>query len=203
MLPVNPQFFAAMSVDANFSLGSVNTALTPQERFQEFMQTRGKRITRQRQVIVDHITTRHEHFDAEQLLVELKKTTAGAQASRPTIYRTLNEMVEAGILKKMELDGRAVYEHDYGYPQHDHLYCTSCQKLIEFSSEELTKLRNAVAETHQFRCRAIGSLCLVFVLIVAANEVRHVIRIACSSSRGELVSPFLRPSFLFILGGVG
>ena len=63
-----------MSVDANFSLGRVNTALTPQERFEEFMQTRGKRITRQRQVIVDHVTTRHEHFDAEQLLVDLKKT---------------------------------------------------------------------------------------------------------------------------------
>ena len=31
-----------MSVDANFSLGHVNTALTPQERFEEFMQTRGK-----------------------------------------------------------------------------------------------------------------------------------------------------------------
>jgi Fur family ferric uptake transcriptional regulator len=139
-----------MSVDANFSLGSVNTALTPQERFAEFMQTRGKRITRQRQVIVDHVMTRHEHFDAEQLLVDLKQTPAGAQASRPTVYRTLNEMVEAGILKKMELDGRAVYEHDYGYPQHDHLYCTSCQKLIEFSSEELARLRNAVAETHQF-----------------------------------------------------
>ena len=63
-------------------------------------------------------------------------------------------MVEAGILKKMELDGRAVYEHDYGYPQHDHLYCTSCQKLIEFSSEELIKLRNAVAETNQFRAQS-------------------------------------------------
>ena len=93
-----------MSVDANFSLGSVNTALTPQERFEEFMQTRGKRITRQRQVIIDHVTARHEHFDAEQLLVDLKKTPAGAQASRPTIYRTLNEMVEAGILKKHGFD---------------------------------------------------------------------------------------------------
>ena len=143
-----------MSVDANFSLGSVNTALTPQERFEEFMQTRGKRITRQRQVIIDHVTARHEHFDAEQLLVDLKKTSAGSQASRPTIYRTLSEMAEAGILKKMELDGRAVYEHDYGYPQHDHLYCTSCQKLIEFSSEELIKLRNAVAETNQFRAQS-------------------------------------------------
>ena len=140
-----------MASAADFSLGTVRTALTPQERFAEFMQARGKRITRQRQAIVDHVTARHEHFDAEQLLAELRSTPADAGASRPTVYRTLNEMVEAGLLKKMVLDGRAVYEHDYGYPQHDHLYCTSCQQLIEFSSEALIQLRNAVAATHQFR----------------------------------------------------
>jgi Fur family ferric uptake transcriptional regulator len=140
-----------MSTSADFSLGTVTTALTPQERFTEFMQARGKRITRQRQMIVDHVTARHEHFDAEQLLAELQRTPAGSRASRPTVYRTLSEMVEAGLLKKMVLDGRAVYEHDYGYPQHDHLYCTGCQKLIEFSSDELLQLRNAVAATYQFR----------------------------------------------------
>ena len=89
-----------MSVDANFSLGRVNTALTPQERFEEFMQTRGKRITRQRQVIVDHVTTRHEHFDAEQLLVDLKKTPAGAQASRPTIYQRLTKWWKLAFSKR-------------------------------------------------------------------------------------------------------
>ena len=52
---------------------------------------------------------------------------------------------------KMVLDGRAVYVHDYGYPQHDHLYCTSCQKLIEFSSDEILRIREAVASQHQFR----------------------------------------------------
>jgi len=140
-----------MSTSADFSLGTVNTALTPQERFAEFMQARGKRITRQRQMILDHVTARHEHFDAEQLVADLQKTPEGGRASRPTVYRTLGEMVEAGLLKKMVRAGRAVYEHDYGYPQHDHLYCTSCQKLIEFSSEELLQLRNAVAASHQFR----------------------------------------------------
>lgn len=140
-----------MSTPTDFSLGTVSTALTPQERFAEFMQARGKRITKQRQAIVDHVTARHEHFDAEQLLGDLQATSAGEGVSRPTVYRTLNEMVEAGLLNKMVLDGRAVYEHDYGYPQHDHLYCTSCQRLIEFSSDELIALRNAVAATHQFR----------------------------------------------------
>ncbi len=60
-------------------------------------------------------------------------------------------MVDAGLLRKMVLGGRAVYEHDYGYPQHDHLHCQDCNKLIEFSSEELLKLREAVAREHNFR----------------------------------------------------
>ena len=51
----------------------------------------------------------------------------------------------------MTLGGRAVYEHDYGYPQHDHLYCQMCDKLIEFSSDELQTLRDAVAREHDFR----------------------------------------------------
>lgn len=153
-----------MATATEFSLGSVETALSPQERFSEFLQARGKRVTRQRRVIVDHVARRHEHFDAEQLLADLRGTPAGARASRPTIYRTLAEMVEAGLLKKMVLDGRAVYEHDYGYPQHDHLYCTGCRKLIEFSSDEVARIRNAVAAQHQFRAQShrliVTGLCL-------------------------------------------
>lgn len=140
-----------MAVGADFSLGTVDVALTPAQRFAEFLQARGKRVTRQRQVIVDHVSSRHEHFDAEQLLDDLRRTPEGARASRPTVYRTLAEMVDAGLLHKMVLDGRAVYEHDYGYPQHDHLYCSGCQRLIEFSSDELVKIRDAVAASHQFR----------------------------------------------------
>lgn len=140
-----------MAVAADFSLGKVDVALTPQARFAEFLQARGKRITKQRRAIVDHVCGHHEHFDAEQLLAGLRRTPAGARASRPTVYRTLAEMVDAGLLHKMVLDGRAVYEHDYGYPQHDHLYCTGCQKLIEFSSDELVRIRDAVAARHQFR----------------------------------------------------
>jgi Fur family ferric uptake transcriptional regulator len=139
-----------MAVAADFSLGSVEVSLSPRERFAEFLQARGKRITRQRQTIVDHVARRHEHFDAEQLLADLRKTPHGARASRPTVYRTLAEMVDAGLLHKMVLDGRAVYEHDYGYPQHDHLYCTGCRTLIEFSSADVARIRDAVASQHQF-----------------------------------------------------
>lgn len=136
-----------------FSLGKVDTSLTPQERFEEFLQSRGKRITKQRQVIVDYVSGHHEHFDADQLLDDLRKTPEGASASRPTVYRTLAEMVSAGLLKEMVLGGRRVYEHDYGYPQHDHLYCTSCEKLIEFTSDEIAQFYNSIATKHRFRAQ--------------------------------------------------
>ena len=152
-----------MAIARDFPLGRVDVALTPVERFSEFLQTRGKRITRQRRVIVEHVASRHEHFDAEQLLADLRKTPDGATASRPTIYRTLAEMVDAGLLNKMVLDGRAVYEHDYGYPRHDHLYCTDCRRLIEFESAEVAKICDAVAASHQFRAQShrliVSGLC--------------------------------------------
>ena len=135
----------------DFSLGTVEVALSPLERFEEFLQARGKRITKQRRILVEQIASGHEHFDADQLLLDLSRTAAARKVSRPTIYRTLAEMVEAGLLRKMVLGGRAVYEHDYGYPQHDHLECTQCHKLIEFSSDQLLRLREAVAREHQFR----------------------------------------------------
>jgi Fur family ferric uptake transcriptional regulator len=135
----------------NFSLGSVQVSLTPQERFEEYLQSRGMRNTDQRRMLVEHVFSRHDHFDADSLIEQLPRKGEPGYVSRPTVYRTLNEFVDAGLLRKFELDGRAVYEHDYGYPQHDHLYCTQCQRLLEFQSEALLRLREEVAREHHFR----------------------------------------------------
>lgn len=136
---------------SSFSLEKVDVALTPMQRFEEYLQSRGKRITQERRRIVEEVFSHHDHFDAEDLVEKLRPRDGGIKVSRPTVYRTLSALVEAGLLKKMILDGRSVYEHDYGYPQHDHLHCTKCGKLIEFQSEELQQLRDEVARLHQFR----------------------------------------------------
>ncbi len=135
----------------DFSLGEVHVALSPQERFEEYLQSRGKRITQQRRTLVNFVFERHDHFDADELIEALSQREEGSRISRPTIYRTLNELVEAGLLRRMSLGGRAVYEHDYGYPQHDHLHCQICDRLIEFHSKSLQELRDAVAQEHKFR----------------------------------------------------
>ena len=135
----------------NYSLGSVQVALTPLERFEEYLQSRGMRNTDQRRLLVEHVFSSHDHFDADTLLEQLPRKGEDGYVSRPTVYRTLSEFVDAGLLRKFELDGRAVYEHDYGYPQHDHLYCSHCQQLFEFKSDELIQLRDRVARDHGFR----------------------------------------------------
>jgi len=137
-------------MNQDFSLGTVEVALAPRERFEEFLQSRGKRVTQQRRAIVEEVFRRHDHFDAEDLMLHLSKMSAGRRVSRPTVYRTLNELVESGLLRSMTLSGRTVYEHDYGYPQHDHMHCQKCNKLIEFRSDEVARIGQALAQQYQF-----------------------------------------------------
>ena len=135
----------------SFSLRSVPVKLPPVERFAEFLLGRGKRLTQQRRLIVEQVFSHHDHFDADELMEHLQPLIAQRKLSRPTIYRTLAELVEAGMLRKMNLGSRAVYEHEYGYPSHDHLYCQVCNRLIEFHSPELEQIRDQVAQRARFQ----------------------------------------------------
>ena len=158
-------------MNQDFSLGTVQVALSPRERFEEFLQSKGKRITQQRRVIVDEVFKRHDHFDAEDLIRHLGLVAAGRRVSRPTVYRTLSELVDAGLLRNMTLSGRLVYEHDYGYPQHDHLYCQMCDKLIEFHSDALAEIRDAVGQEHNFR--VTGHRLIITGVCRECSRTRH------------------------------
>ena len=146
------------------SLPAVDVGQSPVEKFREYLVSRPtpQRFTDQQKDLVEHIFARHSHFDADQLLKDLEGT--GSAISRATVYRTLTKLVDSGMLRKLEIGTRVFYEHDYGYPQHDHLHCTGCQTLIEFSSADLGKILDAVAALHQFRAQGhrliISGLCM-------------------------------------------
>lgn len=132
-------------------LDPVHVSSSPEDRFEEFLYSRGMRNTAQRRALLKQVFSKHEHFDAEQLMEQLPAKGDKGHVSRPTVYRTLTEFVDAGLLRTFDLNGRTVYEHDYGYPQHDHLFCVRCQKLIEFQSPRLIQLRNEVAAEANFQ----------------------------------------------------
>lgn len=133
-------------------LGTVEVAVSPVDKFREYLATRGKRLTKERTTIVEEVFATHEHFDADQLVSRLSQRTDGSRVSRSTVYRTLLSLVEAGLLRMVaRSNDREVYEHDYGYPQHDHLICKKCGTLTEFQNDELSRTLDVVASMHGFR----------------------------------------------------
>jgi Fur family ferric uptake transcriptional regulator len=133
------------------SLPAVPVSQTPESKFREYLASRPKpqRFTEQQRELVEYVFARHSHFDAEQLIENLK--AAGKQVSRATVYRTLSKLVDAGLLRRIELGTRTVFDHDYGYPFHDHMVCEECGTIIEFQSESLAAALREVTGQHQFR----------------------------------------------------
>ena len=133
------------------SLPAVAVSQTPESKFREYLASRPKpqRFTEQQRELVAHVFAKHSHFDADQLIEDLKK--AGKNVSRATVYRTLTKLVDAGLLRRIELGTRTVFDHDYGYPFHDHLVCEQCGAMIEFQSEALDAVLAEVTGQHQFR----------------------------------------------------
>ena len=58
---------------------------SPVEKFREFLEIRGEKLTQPRRVLVRHIFNTHKHFDADELFRDLHD--AGHQVSRSTVYR--------------------------------------------------------------------------------------------------------------------
>jgi Fur family ferric uptake transcriptional regulator len=129
----------------------VEVSQSPEEKFREYLASRprAKRFTTQQRDMVQYIFSKHNHFDADELIDEMKRE--GIRGSRATIYRNLKKFVDAGLLRKINLGSRTVYEHDYGYAQHEHLYCEQCGSMIEFQDAQIEDLIRDVCEQHQFQ----------------------------------------------------
>ncbi len=152
--------------DVVVQLPAVEVSQSPENKFREYLASRPRpqRYTDQQRDMVRHIFAQHNHFDAERLIDDLKR--AGLQVSRATVYRTLTKLVDAGLLRKLELGPRMFYEHDYGYPQHEHMYCQQCGKVIEFQNPAIEMIirdvcpRNAFQiGDHTFIIRGVCSEC--------------------------------------------
>lgn len=130
-------------------IGPIAVTDSPEQKFREFLEIRGDKLTAQRRTLVRHIFDTHKHFDADELVADLQK--ANCNVSRATVYRTLRLLVEAGLLRELRLTNRSAFEHDYGYPSHDHLHCTECNTVVEFRNDEIRRLRDAISLEHGYR----------------------------------------------------
>jgi len=132
-------------------IAALDKTVSPGDKFREYLVTKGQRFTREREIIVDEVFSDHEHFDTDQLVVRLSGRDDSKRVSRATVYRALSAMEEAGLLRKVARpNGREVWEHDYGYPRHDHMVCSECDELFEFHNDEISELIEKIASAQGF-----------------------------------------------------
>ena len=152
------------------SLPAVEVSQSPLEKFREFLASRPelKRFSQPQRELVEHIFARHKHFDASELIEDLK--AAGRSVSRATVYRTLKLLVDAGLLRRIEVGPRTLFDHDYGYPSHDHFVCTECGAMIEFQHPRLDEVLQAAAGENEFQ--AVGRSLVIRGICGACNKAR-------------------------------
>ena len=116
-------------------------------KFLGFLASKQLRLTSQRQAIIDTVFDTEEHFTAEQLLDWSRERDQSV--SRATVYRTLPLLTESGLVREMDFGkDYKFYDPNYAdHPNHSHIICQDCEKIVEFESDKIARLEDEI--THQ------------------------------------------------------
>ena len=124
------------------------------EKFMEFIEAKGLRLTTQRRAIIDTVFNTEEHFTAEQLLDWSRRRDKSV--SRSTVYRTLPLLTESGLVREIDF-GKDYKFYDPNYanrPNHNHIVCQDCERIVEFESEKIEKLEAEITHNLGFRLKS-------------------------------------------------
>ncbi len=117
------------------------------EAFYERLQEEGLKSTKQRDVIVERFFWLDKHISADELLEDVREHQG--RIGYATVYRTLKLLVELGFAVPKDFgDGQTRYDPIHNQdPQHDHLICIDCRKIMEFNDEQLnSRIKDIVAD---------------------------------------------------------
>ena len=74
------------------------------------------------------------------------------RVSRATLYNTIELLLDSHLIRKHQFGKtQAQYEKSYSNRQHDHLVCTSCDKVIEFCDPRIQGIKNVIEESMNFK----------------------------------------------------
>jgi Fur family ferric uptake transcriptional regulator len=111
----------------------------------------GLRMTEQRRVIAQVLEASNDHPDVD--IIYSRVSDIDSTISIATVYRTVKQFEEAGILDRIDFgDGRARYE-DAKREHHDHLIDIQSGKVIEFVDPEIEELQERIAEKLGYELR--------------------------------------------------
>jgi len=111
---------------------------------------KGRAITNQRRLLLELLREADDHIDAKELY--LRANAKDECISMATVYRSLNLFKELGLIDELRFSNsiRCYYEIKHS-PEHQHLICQCCGKVMEFHNPYFQKLVEAVQREHGFK----------------------------------------------------
>lgn len=99
--------------------------------------------------VIDAFLSTEEHVTLEELLKLLREK--GHDYEPDFVRQCMNRWVDLGFAQKKHFDGQPPrYEHRHLGKHHDHLICTKCGKIVEFSNDEMERLQARIAAYQGF-----------------------------------------------------
>jgi Fur family ferric uptake transcriptional regulator len=121
----------------------------------ELLRGVGQRVTQARVAVLAHILAAgDDHLSAEDVLALVSEHDDGVH--RATVYRTLDGLVSAGILRHVHLDRGLTAYHLVGQPErkgerlHLHAQCVECGRVVDLPPEVLGDAARRVREVSGF-----------------------------------------------------
>lgn len=112
------------------------------------LKTIGRRATSQRRLVMDILLQAESHLDATDIYERGRRQDA--RLSLSTVYRTLNVLKEAGVVRELHLDDEH-HHYELDHPdKHSHLICLSCGRVIEVDSAAFVEAAQAAGQVHNF-----------------------------------------------------
>lgn len=109
---------------------------------------RVRRQTRQQAAVADLLGRSDEFTSAQTVHARLRE--AGESVGLATVYRTLQTMVEDGVVDVLRTDdGEAVYRICSTH-HHHHLVCRDCGRTVEVEGPAVERWTDRVAAEHGF-----------------------------------------------------
>ena len=103
-----------------------------------------EKYSRQRQEILNFLIGSYDHPTAEEVYEAVKKK--GSTASKGTVYRNLNFLVEKEIIEKVSMHN-GPDRYDYKKTPHNHAICVKCNKVFDFEYDfNMKKARKEISK---------------------------------------------------------
>jgi Fe2+ or Zn2+ uptake regulation protein len=114
------------------------------KHLQDALRSAGRRLTAQRQLILEVLEESNGHLDADALYDQAK--ARDAEISLATVYRTLAVLQEIGLVEEHRLGEDHGHFEVVRQEPHYHFTCLRCGKVIEFDTPLMAQIERALCE---------------------------------------------------------